>query len=238
MMETTRSRPGAQKNTLALILLGPPGAGKGTQARRLVEHYHIPQISTGDILREAVAAGTPLGDQAHKYMVRGELVPDDVIIGIVEERTRNEDCESGWLLDGFPRTLAQAEALDAMMERMSRQLSLVILLEVSPDVVVRRNSLRRSCPVCGATYHLETKPPREPLVCDDCRVTLVHRDDDKEEVIRRRIGVYKEQTSPLTAYYKARGLLHAVDGHLPVDEVTQLIRTLVDGVCQRGGPLA
>lgn len=218
----------ASKDTLEMILLGPPGAGKGTQAKRLVEHYRIPQISTGDILREAVDAGTPLGDQAHKFMARGELVPDDVIIDIVEERLRQADCAPGWLLDGFPRTLAQAQALDAMIERMRCRLNLVVLLEVSPDEVVARNSFRRSCPVCGATYHLKSRPPREDMVCDECRVALVHREDDKEEVIRRRIGVYMEQTSPLIEFYRAKGLLQSVDGHLTMDEVTREILDLVE----------
>lgn len=225
----------AQKNTLEMILLGPPGAGKGTQAKRLVDKYRVPQIATGDILREAVAAGTPLGDQAHKFMVRGELVPDDVIIGIVEERIRKKDCVHGWLMDGFPRTLAQAKALDAMVERMGSNLSLVVLLEVQPDVVVARNSLRRSCSICGRTYHLQANPPRTANLCDECRVPLIHRDDDKEDVIRHRIGVYMEQTSPLIEYYREKGLLQIVDGHLPIDEVTARLRALIDHVWQRTG---
>jgi adenylate kinase len=217
-----------------LILFGPPAAGKGTQAKRLVDQYKIPQISTGDILREAVKSGTPLGDQAHKFMVRGELVPDDVIIGIVEERLRKQDCVPGWLLDGFPRTLAQAHALDQMMDRMGCRLSLVVLLEVQPDVVVRRNSLRRSCTVCGRTYHLETNPPRTANLCDECRIPLIHREDDQEAVIRRRIGVYMDQTSPLVEYYREKNLLQVVDGHLPIDEVTARIRMLID-LARQGG---
>ena len=216
---------------LNVILLGPPGAGKGTQARRIVERYAIPQVSTGDILREAVAAGTSLGDQAHRYMARGELVPDDVIVGIVEDRLRQRDCASGSMLDGFPRTVPQAQSLDAMMNRLGQRLAAVILLKVEPDVVVQRNSNRRSCPVCARTYHLVCQPPLVDTLCDDCRIPLIHRQDDHEDVIRKRLEVYVSQTSPLIAYYRERMLLHSLNGDQPVDTVTSAIFSILEHTC-------
>jgi len=214
--------------TMELIFLGPPGAGKGTQARRLVERYGIPQISTGDMLREEIANGTALGRKADSFMGRGELVPDDLIIDVVEQRLRKEDCRTGFLLDGFPRTLPQAEALDQLLERMGCDVSLVIALEVGPDVVVERNSLRRSCPSCNATYHLTGRPPARDQLCDACGTELVQREDDREDVIRHRLEVYQNQTQPLIDYYRQRNLLRTVNGDQPMDEVTRAIEALVD----------
>jgi adenylate kinase len=220
----------ARKETIELILLGPPGAGKGTQAKRLVERYRIPQISTGDILREAIAAGSPLGIEAHKYMSRGELVPDNLIISIVEDRLKATDCVPGFLLDGFPRTIPQAEALDSLLDRMGCSLSLVVAFNVDPDVVVQRNSLRRSCPICNATYHLKNFPPSREGLCDVCSTPLEQRDDDREEVIRHRIQVYQDQTRPLVDYYRAHGVLRQVNGELPVDEVTSILQALIEEI--------
>lgn len=222
------ARPSMQRGTIDLVLLGPPGAGKGTQAKLLSASYGVPQVSTGDMLREAVAAGTALGDLAHRHISRGEYVPDDLIIKLVEERLAQPDCQPGCLLDGFPRTLAQAVALDAMLERMNRRLVAAICLETGPDVAVERNAHRRSCPVCGRSYHQKTRPPRVSDACDDCRVALVHRDDDREDVIRHRLAVYAEQTMPLIDYYRAAGLLRVVNGDLPVDEVAQQVGAAVD----------
>ncbi|MBM3463947.1 MAG: nucleoside monophosphate kinase, partial [Armatimonadetes bacterium] len=188
----------------------------------------IPQISTGNILREAAAQGTPLGLKADGYMKRGELVPDDLIIGLIDRRLREDDCERGFLLDGFPRTMPQAQALDGILEMMERPLNLVVALEVSADTVVERNSLRRCCLNCGATYHLKNHPPRRAGICDQCGRELIHREDDREEVIRRRLQVYDSQTQPLIHYYRANGLVRSINGELPVDEVTAILARMVE----------
>ncbi len=202
-----------------LILIGAPGAGKGTQAKKIVEKYGIPHIATGDILREAVAKGTELGKKAKEYMDRGELVPDEVVIGIVKERLKRPDCEKGFLLDGFPRTLKQAEALDEMLEELGKKLDAVIYIDVPEEEVVRRIVNRRTCRNCGAVYHLIYAPPKEPNKCDKCGGELYQRDDDKEETVRARFKVYMEQTSPLIEYYKKKKVLYSVDGTKTIDEV-------------------
>lgn len=222
------ARPGTQQTSVDLVLLGPPGAGKGTQAKRLSATYGIPQISTGDMLREAVAAGTALGDLAHRHISRGEYVPDDVIVKLVEERLRQSDCNSGCLLDGFPRTFSQAVALDEMLQKMGRRLIAAICLDTGPDVAVERNAHRRSCPVCGRSYHQKAYPPKVSGTCDDCRVALVHRDDDQENVIRYRLAVYAEQTLPLVEYYRTAGLLRVVNGDRSADEVARQVGVVVD----------
>ena len=213
---------------MKLIFLGPPGAGKGTQAQRLSAQWQIPQISTGDMLRDAVRRQTPLGLQAKAIMERGELVPDEVVIGIVEERIASPDCEKGWILDGFPRTVPQAEALDALLARRGEGLDGVVLFHLPEEELVDRLTGRRSCPSCQAVYHLRYQPPREDERCDRCGTPLVQRSDDREETVRERLAVYRERTTPLVDYYRARGLLRELDARGSVEEVFQRLLALVD----------
>ncbi len=212
-----------------VILLGPPGGGKGTQAERIVEKYGIPHIATGDILRDAVAKGTELGKKAKEYMDRGELVPDEIVIGIVKERLKQPDCEKGFLLDGFPRTIKQAEALDEMLEELGKKIDAVIYIDVPEEEVVKRIAYRRVCRNCGAVYNLIYSPPKEDNKCDKCGGELYQRDDDREEVVRQRFKVYMENTAPLIEYYERRGILYRVDGTKSIDEVWQQI----DGILQK-----
>jgi adenylate kinase len=204
---------------MKLILLGPPGAGKGTQAKMLVERFGVPQISTGDILRAAVKEGTPMGVKAKSFMDSGALVPDEVVVGIVEERLQKDDCAPGFILDGFPRTVPQADALQSTLAGLDKQLDAVVSLEVDIEALVARLAGRRACKACGAGYHLEHEPPSVAGVCDACGGELIQRDDDKEETIRNRMSVYLEQTLPLVEYYQSAGLLSQVDGMLPIEEV-------------------
>ena len=210
---------------MKLVLLGPPGAGKGTQAKQLTERYAIPQISTGDILRQAVKEGTTLGKEAKTYMDKGELVPDDVIIGIVKERIQADDCRNGYIFDGFPRTVAQAEALDTMLKNLSTQLDAVVSIEVPEEEVVKRLSGRRTCKNCGTLFHVMFNPPAKEGVCDKCGGELFQRDDDNETTIRQRLSVYNNQTSPLIEYYSQVGLLRPVPGTGAPDEI-------FDAICQ------
>ncbi|MGC2424947.1 MAG: adenylate kinase [Nitrospirota bacterium] len=197
---------------MRLILLGPPGAGKGTQAKDLVQKYGIPQISTGDILRKNLADKTTLGLEAKKFMDKGELVPDSVVVGIVKERLKEDDCKKGYILDGFPRTVPQAEALDAALADMKTPIDKVLSIEVPDSELVKRLGGRRTCRGCQAGYHVAFKPSKKEGVCDSCGGELYQRDDDKEEAITNRLKVYQASTSPLINYYKAKGLLAAVDG--------------------------
>ena len=212
-----------------VILLGPPGGGKGTQAERIVEKYGIPHIATGDILRAAGAKGTELGKKAKEYMDRGELVPDEIVIGIVKERLKQPDCEKGFLLDGFPRTIKQAEALDEMLKELGKKIDAVIYIDVPEEEVVKRIAYRRVCRNCGAVYNLIYSPPKEDNKCDKCGGELYQRDDDREEVVRQRFKVYMENTAPLIEYYERRGILYRVDGTKSIDEVWQQI----DGILQK-----
>jgi adenylate kinase len=213
---------------LNLILLGPPGAGKGTQAARLVEDFELPYIATGDILRAAVKDGTELGKKAKEYMDAGDLVPDDVIVGVVAERLHEDDTRDGFVLDGFPRTVPQAEALDTKMKELGREITAVILIDVSEDEIVRRLGGRRTCEKDpGHIYHLEFDPPKEEGVCDLDGAKLIVRDDDKPEVIKNRLAQYREKTEPLTSYYEDRGILSRVPGELPPDEVEERIHGLL-----------
>ncbi len=199
-----------------LVFLGPPGAGKGTQAKMLSQELGLIHISTGDILRSAVEKRTPLGVKAKEYMDRGELVPDDLIIALIEEVLPQQ---GGFVLDGFPRTVAQAKALDRLLDRKGMKLSAVILFDVPDDAVVERLSGRRICPRCGAVYHIRYNPPREDEICDRCGAKLIQREDDREEVIRKRLSVYREQTAPLVEYYSERDILVKLDASRPIEEI-------------------
>lgn len=213
-----------------LIFLGPPGAGKGTQAKMVSEKYGIPQISTGDMLREAVAKGTELGRKAKEYMDRGELVPDEVVIGIVRERLQQPDCDRGFILDGFPRTLAQAEALDEMLKEMGKKIDAVINIVVPEEDVVKRITFRRTCKNCGAVYHLIYNPPQEDNKCDKCGGELYQRDDDREETVRERYRVYRENTEPLIEYYRRKGVLYDVDGTKDIEGVWEQIDAILGNI--------
>ncbi|MBA2132551.1 adenylate kinase [Capillibacterium thermochitinicola] len=217
---------------MQLILLGPPGAGKGTQAARIGAEFKIPPISTGDIFREAIKKKTPLGEQAERYMKAGELVPDELVLGIVKERLAAPDTAQGFLLDGFPRTLPQAVAFDRYLAEKGQALTAVINIEVDPEILVERLSGRRICRDCGAVYHVVTKKERQPGVCDLCQGQLIQREDDAEATVRNRLTVYAQQTAPLIKYYREAGLLLTVDGAQPIDDVYQAI---VTGVRQRVG---
>jgi adenylate kinase len=205
---------------MRLVLLGPPGAGKGTQAGRLSERFGIPQISTGDILREHVQEGTPLGIAARSYMDRGEYVPDDLVVRMVMDRLAEPDAEKGFILDGFPRTVAQAQALERALDDLDRPLDALLKFKISDDMAVRRLSGRWTCPNCKRTYNLEFKPPAVEGICDSCGHELERRADDDELTVRRRIAVYAEQTKPLELFYWERGLLREVDAQAKEDEVT------------------
>jgi len=206
-----------------LVLLGPPGAGKGTQAKLLRVHFHIPHISTGDILRQAVTDGSVLGKQAKEYMDRGELVPDSVINDIVQERLAAEDCRAGFLLDGYPRTVPQAETLETMLERRSLVLDGAINLRVPRAELVARLSGRRTCRQCGAMYHLRFNAPARDMICDRCGGDLYQRADDREETIEARMEVYDTQSAPLREHFREKGLLREVDGAKGTDEVFEQI---------------
>lgn len=206
-----------------IIMLGPPGAGKGTQAKMLVERLGIPQISTGDMLRAAVKEGTELGKKAKEYMDAGKLVPDEVVIGIVKERLAQPDCEKGFILDGFPRTIPQAEALDRVLEELGKGIDYVINIAVPNEELITRLTGRRTCRQCGAMYHVVFNPPKVEGKCDKCGGELYQRDDDKEETIRQRLEVYQAQTAPLIEYYEKKGVLYNIDGTGSIEEIFQSI---------------
>jgi adenylate kinase len=204
-----------------IVLVGPPGAGKGTQAQFIASHLSIPKISTGDIFRANVSGNTPLGQKAKEYMDRGDLVPDEVTIAMVRDRLAEEDAQEGFLLDGFPRNVPQAETLKKILSEMDRKLDLVLELVVDDDEVVRRLSGRRTCRKCGRIWHLAFDPPTKDGVCDVCGGELFQRDDDREETIRHRLEVYQEQTAPLASFYADEGILVGLDATGPVEEVTE-----------------
>ncbi|AMV71512.1 adenylate kinase [Desulfuromonas sp. DDH964] len=206
---------------MKLILLGPPGAGKGTQAKMLTDRFSIPQISTGDILRAAVKAGTEMGLQAKACMDAGALVPDAVVVGIVRDRLQEKDCQAGFILDGFPRTVPQAEALTATLAELGKNLDAVLSLEVDVEALVERLTGRRTCRDCGRGYHVKFDPPQQAGICDACAGELMQRDDDQEATIRKRLEVYREQTLPLAGYYQELGLLTRVDGMQEIGSVQQ-----------------
>ncbi|MBC6439624.1 MAG: adenylate kinase [Rhodospirillales bacterium] len=215
---------------MKLILLGPPGAGKGTQARRLMDTHGIPQLSTGDMLRAAVAAGTELGKQAKEVMDRGDLVSDEIIVGMIAERIDRPDCANGFILDGFPRSEAQAVALDTMLQERGLPLDHVIEMKMVDDVLVERITGRYTCANCGAGYHDRLQVPRVEGVCDRCGGTeFKRRADDNEETVRLRLGVYLDQTAPLLPYYRAKGVLREVDGMADIDDVTAQLSAVLNG---------
>jgi len=210
-----------------VVLLGPPGAGKGTQAKLLQEEFGAVQISTGDILRKAVADQTQLGKEAAGFINSGALVPDSVIINLVAERLKANDCEQGFLFDGFPRTIPQAESLDEILKKLRRELNCVLLVQVPQDVLIERLAGRRTCRQCGSMFHVVFSPPRREGMCDRCGGELYQRDDDKEQTIANRLQVYQNQTAPLVHYYQQRGLLHAIDG---VGEIGQIRARVIEAL--------
>jgi adenylate kinase len=213
---------------LNLILLGPPGSGKGTQGERLQEDFRLPYYATGDILRAAVKDGTEVGKQAKGYMDRGDLVPDEVIIGVIAERLQDEEASDGFILDGFPRTVPQAEALDGKMKELRREITAVLLIDVPEEEILRRLGGRRTCEKNPLhIYHVEFDPPKEDEVCDIDGAKLIVRDDDKPEVIKNRLAQYREKTEPLIDYYDERGILNRVDGRQSPDEVEERIHGII-----------
>jgi len=209
---------------LNLILLGPPGAGKGTQAERLQGDFHLPYVATGDLLRAAVAAGSELGLEAKRYMDEGDLVPDEIIIGVIIEKVRSEDALDGFLLDGFPRTTGQAEAVDDALDELGRSLTAVLLIEVRDDTLVQRLSGRRVCAKSGHNYHVDFDPPKHEGICDQDGSRLIRREDDDPDVIRKRLATYHDKTAPLVDFYESRGLLKRFDGTRSPTEVHDHIR--------------
>lgn len=213
---------------MRIVLLGAPGSGKGTQAKLLVEKYKIPQISTGDELRAAVAAGTELGKRAKVAMDAGQLVSDDIVLGIIQERLSKPDARSGFILDGFPRNIPQAQALDAMLARMGQPLQLALLIDVDREVLMKRLTGRRTCGSCGAIYNIYFSPPKTPGKCDKCGGSLQHRSDDNEDTVRKRLEVYEQQTAPLVSYYKAQGKLRTVRGAGAVGEIFKNVCDIIE----------
>lgn len=212
-----------------LILLGPPGAGKGTQAKFIVDSFGIPQISTGDMLRNAVKDRTPLGVAAQKIMESGGLVSDEIVLGLVKERITLPDCKNGFILDGFPRTIPQADALVAILAGIDRKIDHVISLDVNSADIVQRISGRRTCPACGKGYHVIHEQPRVENICDACGADLIQREDDREETVKNRLSVYDTQTSPLKSYYDAAGLLRHIDGNGTIQNIQLQIQSVIEG---------
>ena len=212
---------------MKIVMLGAPGAGKGTQAKLLAEELSIPHISTGDIFRMNVKEGTDLGKEAKGYMDKGQLVPDSLTIRLVIDRLGKEDCAKGYILDGFPRTIPQAESLDEELNKLGDKLDFAVNVEVPDENITKRMTGRRACTTCGATYHVEFHPPKKEGVCDSCQGELILRDDDKPETVEKRLAVYHEQTQPLISFYEKQGILVNVDGMRQVEEVFQEILKLV-----------
>ncbi|SET73443.1 Adenylate kinase [Oceanobacillus limi] len=213
---------------LNLILMGLPGAGKGTQAEKINEKYNIPHISTGDMFRLAIKEGTELGKKAKSFMDQGDLVPDDVTIGIVKERLSKDDCENGFLLDGFPRTIAQAESLQNLLSEMNQSIDHVIHVNVPEEILVERLTGRRICPTCGKAYHVIYNPPKEEGICDRDGSTLIQRDDDSADTVKNRLAVNIEQTKPLLDFYEEKGYLVSVNGDQEIDQVFQDIQQHIE----------
>ena len=204
---------------MKVVMLGAPGAGKGTQAKMIATKYNVPHISTGDIFRANIKEGTELGKKAKSYMDQGLLVPDELVVDLVVDRIQQEDCKDGYILDGFPRTIPQAEALDAALSKLNTKLDVALDIDVADDFIVKRMGGRRACLGCGATYHIVNIPPKKEGICDTCGAELVLRDDDKPETVEKRLAVYHEQTQPLIDYYKNSGILVTLDGTKDMNEV-------------------
>ena len=214
---------------MRLVFLGAPGVGKGTQAEMVAAKFAIPKISTGDLLRTGVAQKTPLGLEAQRYMTRGELVPDNVVIGLVAEKVNSPECEKGFILDGFPRTILQADALSGILQEQEVALDRVMYFVIPREEVVRRLSGRRSCSACSAVYHVDYVPPKQEGRCDECGAALVQRSDDKRETVESRLAVYEEQTSPLIDYYKEKNTLAELDGTGSVEQVQERLLAVFSG---------
>ena len=212
---------------MRLIMLGAPGAGKGTQAKKIADKYQIPHISTGDIFRANIKNGTELGKKAKAYMDQGALVPDELVVDLVADRVKQDDCEKGYVLDGFPRTIPQAESLDEVLASMGQSIDFAIDVEVPDEHIVRRMSGRRACVGCGATYHVVHAPAKKEGICDRCGEALILRDDDKPETVTKRLSVYHEQTQPLIDYYKKKGCLAGVDGTKDMEAVFEDICRII-----------
>jgi len=212
---------------MKIIMLGAPGAGKGTQAKMIAEKFGIPHISTGDIFRANIKNGTELGAEAKKYMDQGLLVPDELTVKILLDRVAQEDCAGGYVLDGFPRTIPQAQVLDEALDKIGEKIDFAINVDVPDDHIVRRMSGRRACLKCGATFHIEHIPPKQEGICDSCGSKLVLRDDDKEETVQNRLKVYHDQTQPLIEYYEKKGILKTVDGTVEMQNVFQAISNIL-----------
>ena len=212
---------------MKIIMLGAPGAGKGTQAKMIAEKYSIPHISTGDIFRANIKNGTELGKKTKTFIDAGQLVPDELVVDLVIDRFKEDDCKNGYVLDGFPRTIPQAEALDNALKAIGDKVDFAIDVEVPDENIVRRMGGRRACVGCGATYHVEFNPPKVTDVCDVCGEELVLRDDDKPETVKNRLNVYHEQTKPLIDYYEKQGIVHTIDGPQTMEEVFSDIRKIL-----------
>ncbi len=212
---------------MKIIMLGAPGAGKGTQAKMIAEKYGIPHISTGDIFRANIKEGTPLGKEAKGYMDKGQLVPDELTVKILLDRVAKDDCKNGYVLDGFPRTIPQAEVLDKALTELNDKVDFAIDVDVPDENIVRRMGGRRACVTCGATYHIEHVPPKKEGICDKCGSELILRDDDKPETVQKRLSVYHEQTQPLIEYYTKKNILKTVDGTVDMMDVFKAITDIL-----------
>ena len=212
---------------MKIIMLGAPGAGKGTQAKMIAEKFGVPHISTGDIFRANIKEGTELGIEAKKYMDQGLLVPDELTVKILLDRVAKEDCAGGYVLDGFPRTIPQAEVLDAALDKLNEKIDYAVNVDVPDENIVKRMSGRRACLKCGATFHIEHIPPKQEGICDSCGGELVLRDDDKQETVQNRLKVYHDQTQPLNDYYAKKGVLKSVDGTVEMQKVFQSISDII-----------